>query len=185
MTVDKKEEKWEKTEKPQWYVVHTYSGYENKVKVDLEKTIENRKLQDQMLQVIVPMQDVEELHNGAKKLSQKKLFPGYVLIQMYMTDDTWYVVRNTRGVTGFVGPESKPVPLTEKEINSMFADVAKLVISYSVGEMIEVIAPGPLQGTIAQVESVDEDRETLTIRLDMFGQTEAEFSFADVRRAED
>ena len=167
-----------------WYVVHTYSGYENKVKVDLEKTIENRKLQDQMLQVVVPLQEVEELHNGAKKISQKKLFPGYVLIQMYMTDDTWYVVRNTRGVTGFVGPESKPVPLTQAEIDAMFADVARRVISYSVGEMIEVTAPGPLQGTVAAVESVDEDRELLTIRVEMFGETSAEFSFSDVKRAE-
>lgn len=185
MTVDKKEEKWERTEQPQWYVVHTYSGYENKVKVDLEKTIENRKLQDQMLQVVVPLQQVEELHNGVKKISQKKLFPGYVLIQMYMTDDTWYVVRNTRGVTGFVGPESKPVPLTEAEITAMFADVERCVISYSEGELIEVIAEGPLKGTIAPVESVDEDRELLTIRVDMFGQTMAEFSFSDVKRAED
>ena len=184
MTVDKKEEKWERTEEPQWYVVHTYSGYENKVKVDLEKTIENRKLQDQMLQVVVPLQEVEELHNGARKISQKKLFPGYVLIQMYMTDDTWYVVRNTRGVTGFVGPESKPVPLTRAEIDAMFADVARRVISYSVGEMIEVTAPGPMQGTIAAVESVDEDRELLTIRVEMFGETSAEFSFSDVKRAE-
>lgn len=185
MTIDKKEEKWERTEKPQWYVVHTYSGYENKVKVDLEKTIENRKLQDQMLQVVVPQQEVEERRNGTKKISQKKLFPGYVLIQMYMTDDTWYVVRNTRGVTGFVGPESKPVPLTEAEINSMFADVARRIISYNVGEMIEVTAPGPLQGTVAAVESVDLDREVLTIRVEMFGESEAEFSFSDVKRAEE
>lgn len=185
MTVDKKEEKWERTEKPQWYVVHTYSGYENKVKVDLEKTIENRKLQDQMLQVVVPLQEVEKRNNGTRKTSQRKLFPGYVLIQMYMTDDTWYVVRNTRGVTGFVGPESKPVPLTQAEIDAMFADVAKCVISYSEGEMIEVIAPGPLKGTVAAVESVDEDRELLTIRVEMFGGAPAELSFADVKRAED
>jgi transcriptional antiterminator NusG len=182
MTVDKKEEKWERTEKPQWYVVHTYSGYENKVKVDLEKTIENRKLQDQMLQVVVPLQEVEKFQNGTKKNSQKKLFPGYVLIQMYMTDDTWYVVRNTRGVTGFVGPESKPVALTQAEIDAMFADMEKLIISYSVGEMVEVTAEGPLRGTIAPVESVDEERETLTIRVEMFGETSAEFSFADVTR---
>ena len=185
MTVDKKEEKWERTEKPQWYVVHTYSGYENKVKVDLTKAIENRGLQNQMLQVIVPEQEVEERHNGVKKISQRKLFPGYVLIQMYMTDDTWYVVRNTRGVTGFVGPESKPGPLTEKEINAMLADTARKVISYSVGEMIEVIAEGPLKGTVAKGETVDEDRELLTINVDMFGQSSAEFSFSDVKRAED
>ena len=102
-----------------WYVVHTYSGYENKVKVDIEKTIENRKLQDQILEVSVPMQDVIEVKNGANKQVAKKMFPGYVLLNMEMNDDTWYVVRNTRGVTGFVGPGSKPVPLTEAEMKPL------------------------------------------------------------------
>ena len=100
----------------QWYVVHTYSGYENKVKVDIEKTIENRGLQDQILEVSVPLEEVIELKNGAQKQVERKMFPGYVLIHMIMNDDTWYVVRNTRGVTGFVGPGSKPVPLTEEEM---------------------------------------------------------------------
>lgn len=98
-----------------WYVAHTYSGYENKVKADLEKTIENRHLEDEILEVRVPMQEVVEMKNGAKKTVQKKLFPGYVLVNMIMNDDTWYVVRNTRGVTGFVGPGSKPVPLTGRK----------------------------------------------------------------------
>ena len=110
-----------------WYVVHTYSGYENKVKVDIEKTIENRKLQDQILEVSVPMQDVIELKNGAQKQVAKKMFPGYVLINMVMNDDTWYVVRNTRGVTGFVGPGSKPVPLTEAEMDALGFREAGLV----------------------------------------------------------
>ena len=99
-----------------WYVVHTYSGYENKVKANIEKTIENRHLEDQILEVRVPLQDVVEMRNGAAKQVQKKMFPGYVLLNMVMNDDTWYVVRNTRGVTGFVGPGSKPVPLTEEEM---------------------------------------------------------------------
>ena len=98
-----------------WYVVHTYSGYENKVKANIEKTIENRKLQDQIFEVRVPLQDVVEMKGGVKKNVSKKMFPGYVLVNMVMNDDTWYVVRNTRGVTGFVGPGSKPVPLTEKD----------------------------------------------------------------------
>ncbi len=102
-----------------WYVVHTYSGYENKVKANIEKTIENRHLEEEILEVRVPMQDVVEMKNGAKKNVQKKLFPGYVLINMVMNDDTWYVVRNTRGVTGFVGPGSKPVPLTEAEMKPL------------------------------------------------------------------
>ena len=101
-----------------WYVVHTYSGYENKVKADLEKTIENRKLHDLILEVAVPLEDVVEVKNGVRKEVQKKMFPGYVLIHMVMTDDTWYVVRNTRGVTGFVGPGSKPVPLSEAEMEA-------------------------------------------------------------------
>ena len=99
-----------------WYVVHTYSGYENKVKANIEKTIENRHLEDQILEVRVPLQEVVEMRNGAAKQVQKKMFPGYVLLNMVMNDDTWYVVRNTRGVTGFVGPGSKPVPLTEEEM---------------------------------------------------------------------
>ena len=103
-----------------WYVVHTYSGYENKVKADIEKTIENRHLEEEILEVRIPMQDVVELKNGAKKQVQKKMFPGYVLINMVMNDDTWYVVRNTRGVTGFVGPGSKPVPLTEAEMRPLW-----------------------------------------------------------------
>ena len=102
-----------------WYVVHTYSGYENKVKANIEKTIENRHLEDQILEVRVPMQDVVELKDGASRSVQKKMFPGYVLINMIMNDDTWYVVRNTRGVTGFVGPGSKPVPLTEEEMRPL------------------------------------------------------------------
>ena len=107
-----------------WYVAHTYSGYENKVKADLEKTIENRHLEDEILEVRVPMQEVVEMKNGAKKTVQKKLFPGYVLVNMIMNDDTWYVVRNTRGVTGFVGPGSKPVPLSEAEMKPL-GDVYK------------------------------------------------------------
>ena len=111
-----------------WYVIHTYSGYENKVKVDIEKTIENRNLQDQILEVSVPMQEVIEVKNGANKQVAKKMFPGYVLINMVMNDDTWYVVRNTRGVTGFVGPGSKPVPLSESEIKALGMGDRKSVV---------------------------------------------------------
>lgn len=124
-----------------WYVVHTYSGYENKVKANIEKTIENRKLQDQILEVIVPMQDVVEMKNGAKKQVQKKMFPGYVLINMVMNDDTWYVVRNTRGVTGFVGPGSKPVHLTEVEMESLgIKSVSEMVVDFEVGDSITVVS---------------------------------------------
>ena len=114
-----------------WYVVHTYSGYENKVKANIDKAIENRHLEEQILEVRVPMQDVVELKNGAKKQVQKKMFPGYVLINMVMNDDTWYVVRNTRGVTGFVGPGSKPVPLTDAEMRPLGIKSDNIVVDLS------------------------------------------------------
>ena len=124
-----------------WYVVHTYSGYENKVKVDIEKTIENRNLQDQILEVSVPMLPVVELKNGVEKKADKKMFPGYVLINMVMNDDTWYVVRNTRGVTGFVGPGSKPVPLTEEEMASLgFHREEDVLVDFEAGDMVVVIS---------------------------------------------
>ena len=122
-----------------WFVVHTYSGYENKVKANIEKTIENRQLQDQILEVTVPMEDSFEIKNGAKKQVSRKMFPGYVLIHMIMNDDTWYVVRNTRGVTGFVGPGSKPVPLSEEEMKNLgINNEPKLVIDYAVGDNVTV-----------------------------------------------
>ena len=110
-------------EEAKWYVAHTYSGYENKVKANIDKTIENRHLEDQIFEVRVPLEEVVEVKNGVKKTTMKKLFPGYVLVNMIMNDDTWYVVRNTRGVTGFVGPGSKPVPLTEREVEALGVEV--------------------------------------------------------------
>ena len=124
-----------------WYVAHTYSGYENKVKANIEKTIENRHLEDQILEVRVPMQDVTELKNGAQKLVSKKMFPGYVLINMVMNDDTWYVVRNTRGVTGFVGPGSKPVPLSEEEIGMLGIQSETIEIDFAEGDSVVVSRP--------------------------------------------
>ncbi len=128
-----------------WYVVHTYSGYENKVKADLEKTIKNRNLQDQIQEVSVPMLAVTELKNGLEKQADKKMFPGYVLVRMVMNQDTWYVVRNTRGVTGFVGPGSEPTPLSEEEMLNMgFAEQSEpeMLIDFEVGDMITVISGG-------------------------------------------
>ena len=122
-----------------WYVVHTYSGYENKVKANIDKAIENRHLEEQILEVRVPMQDVVELKNGAKKQVQKKMFPGYVLINMVMNDDTWYVVRNTRGVTGFVGPGSKPVPLTDAEMRPLGIKSDNIVVDFDEGDTVVVI----------------------------------------------
>lgn len=163
-----------------WYVVHTYSGYENKVKANIEKTIENRKLQDQILEVAVPMQDVVEVKNGSKKQVSKKLFPGYVLINMIMNDDTWYVVRNTRGVTGFVGPGSKPVPLSEADIESMGLKVDAPNAPFSIGDSV-VVKSGVWENTTGIVRQIDHKNSTVTINIDMFGrETPVEISFNDI-----
>lgn len=165
-----------------WYVVHTYSGYENKVKVDIEKTIENRKLQDQILEVSVPLQEVEELKNGQRKSSMKKMFPGYVLLYMIMNDDTWYVVRNTRGVTGFVGPGSKPVPLTEEEMENLGIRTNDLIVDFKVGDTIKVVK-GAWEDTIGVIQSIDLQKQKIIINVDMFGrETPVELNFTDVKK---
>ncbi len=165
-----------------WYVAHTYSGYENKVKADLEKTIENRHLEEEILEVRVPMQEVVEMKNGAKKTVQKKLFPGYVLVNMIMNDDTWYVVRNTRGVTGFVGPGSKPVPLTEAEMKPLGIKAENVTIDFSEGDTIVVVA-GAWKDTVGAVQKIDYNKQTATINVELFGRdTPVEISFAEVRK---
>ncbi|MDY2698594.1 MAG: transcription termination/antitermination protein NusG [Lachnospiraceae bacterium] len=165
-----------------WYVVHTYSGYENKVKANIEKTIENRHLEDEILEVRVPMQDVVELKNGAKKTVQKKMFPGYVLINMVMNDDTWYVVRNTRGVTGFVGPGSKPVPLTEAEMKPLGIRTENISVDFAEGDTIAVVA-GVWKDTVGVVQRMDFGKQTATINVELFGRgTPVEISFAEVRK---
>ena len=165
-----------------WYVVHTYSGYENKVKANIEKTIENRHLEEEILEVRVPMQDVMEMKNGARKTVQKKMFPGYVLINMVMNDDTWYVVRNTRGVTGFVGPGSKPVPLSEAEMKPLGIKTENVSVDFAEGDTIAVVA-GVWKDTIGVVQRMDFGKQTATINVELFGrETPVEISFAEVRR---
>lgn len=165
-----------------WYVAHTYSGYENKVKADLEKTIENRHLEDEILEVRVPMQEVVEMKNGAKKTVQKKLFPGYVLVNMIMNDDTWYVVRNTRGVTGFVGPGSKPVPLTDAEMAPLGIQRDDIVVDFEVGDTIQVIA-GAWADTVGVIQTINVQKQSLTINVELFGrETPVEISFAEIKR---
>ncbi len=168
-----------------WYVVHTYSGYENKVKVDLEKTIENRNLQDQILEVSVPMLAVTELKNGLEKQADKKMFPGYVLVKMVMNQDTWYVVRNTRGVTGFVGPGSEPTPLSEEEmLNLGFQEMSEpeMVVDFEVGDMITVIA-GAWKDTVGAIKSINESKKSITINVEMFGrETPVELNFSEVKK---
>ena len=168
-------------EDPMWYVVHTYSGYENKVKTNIDKSIQNLHLEDQILDVQVPVQEVIEVKDGKKKTVQKKLFPGYVLLHMIMNDETWYVVRNTRGVTGFVGPESKPVPLTEEETEKDEPD-QMILVDVEEGDMVNIVS-GAWQDKEGIVQSVNSDRGTVTVGLDMFGrETAVEISFLDIRK---
>ncbi len=165
-----------------WYVVHTYSGYENKVKANIEKTIENRHLEDQILEVRVPLQDVVEMKNGKRQTVQKKMFPGYVLLNMIMNDDTWYVVRNTRGVTGFVGPGSKPVPLTEVEMLNLGVQAENIEIDFEVGDMVNVIA-GVWKDTTGVVRAINQNKQSVTINVEMFGrETPVEIGFAEIRK---
>ncbi|MBQ0146502.1 MAG: transcription termination/antitermination factor NusG [Lachnospiraceae bacterium] len=173
-----------------WYVAHTYSGYENKVKVDIEKTIENRGLQDQIFEVSVPMQAVTEIKNGVEKTSDKKMFPGYVLVNMIMNDDTWYVIRNTRGVTGFVGPGSKPVPLSPEEMVALGFGVPegtvlhekKIVIDFAEGDTVRVIS-GAWKDTVGVITGINEKKKTVSMNVEMFGrETKVELGFSDVRK---
>lgn len=164
-----------------WYVAHTYSGYENKVKADIENTIVNRNLQDQILEVYVPMQEVEREGKDSKKLVQQKMFPAYVLIKMFMNDDTWYVVRNTRGVTGFVGPGSKPVPLTDEEVASMGLMSSVAEAPFSIGDSV-IVTSGIWEDTVGIARQIDLKNKTVTINIDMFGrETPTELSFNDVK----
>ena len=163
-----------------WNVAHTYSGYENKVKMDIEKTIENRNLQDQIFEVSVPMLNVVEEKKDEQKTVQKKMFPAYVLINMIMNDDTWYVVRNTRGVTGFVGPGSKPVPLTDAEMASMGLKVDAPNVPFTIGDSV-LVKSGVWEGTTGIVRKIDHEERMVTISIDIFGrETPTELSFNDV-----
>ena len=165
-----------------WYVVHTYSGYENKVKANIDKTIENRHLEDQILEVRVPLEDVTEVKNGVKKQVSKKMFPGYVLIHMIMNDDTWYVVRNTRGVTGFVGPGSKPVPLTEEEMLPLGIKKEEIQVDFAEGDTV-VVTGGAWKDTVGVITALNVQKQTATINVELFGrETPVEISFAEIKQ---
>ena len=171
-------------EEARWYVVHTYSGYENKVKANIEKTIENRNLQDQILEVMIPVQNVLEItKTGARKQAQKKIFPAYVLIHMIMNDDTWYVVRNTRGVTGFVGPGSKPVPLTEEEMKEMSNMLdGGMELDFSVGDTV-VITSGVWENQTGVIQQINQKTQSVILNVDFFGrETPAEINFTDIKK---
>ena len=169
------------SEEAKWYVVHTYSGYENKVKEDLEKTVENRNLQDMILEVKYPTEEVVEIKDAKRKVVQRKVYPGYVMIKMIMNDKTWYVVRNTRGCTGFVGPASKPVPLTAEEVEKMGVEkAAPLSVDFAVGDTVQITA-GPLEGFMGLVEAIDTENFKVKLKVNMFGrETPAEVEIGQV-----
>ena len=169
-------------EETKWYVVHTYSGYENKVKANIEKLVANQNMQDQIFEVAVPLEDSLEEKNGKKVVVQRKVFPGYVLINMIMNDNTWYVVRNTRGVTGFVGPGSKPVALTEEEVVNLGIMGGSMEINLELGEVVQVMT-GPFEGSAGPVAEIHEDRSTVLVNLSIFGrETPVELNYDQIQK---
>ena len=165
-----------------WYVVHTYSGYENKVKTDLEKTIKNRELEDFFFNIVVPMEEQVEIKDGKRKTNLKKVFPGYVLIKMIVTEESWYIVRNTRGVTGFVGSGTDPIPLTDEEIRTMGFDTVPVNIDYEVNDSVKVIN-GPLDGFVGVVQEINQEKQKVKVLVSMFGrETPVELEFSQVQK---
>ena len=156
-------------ETAKWYVVHTYSGYENKVAENIETVVENQSLQELIEEVRVPTEKVMELKDNKEREVERKIFPGYVLVKMILTDDSWYVIRNIRGVTGFVGPGSKPVPLSEKEVAALGVETVHVEVSYGVGDQVTVVS-GPLEGFTGTVNAVEPDKNLVTITVSMFGR---------------
>jgi transcriptional antiterminator NusG len=170
------------SENVKWYVVHTYSGYENKVKANLEKIVENRNMQDYIYDIVVPLEEQIEIKDGKKKATLKKVFPGYVLVKMIMTDESWYVVRNTRGVTGFVGPGSKPVPLSDEEIRVMGVEEFNTVVDYEVGDNVRVVS-GPLENFIGIVEEINMEKKKVRVSVSMFGrETPVELELVQIQK---
>ena len=163
-----------------WYVAHTYSGYENKVKANIEKSVENRGMQDLIPDVRVPVEEVVEKKGDKEKIVQRKIFPGYVVIKMVMTDESWYVVRNTRGVTGFVGPGSKPVPLSDEEVARMGIEKATAEIKFSIGDYVE-IKSGPMEGFSGKITSVNNESGKVNVMVSMFNrETQVEIDHTQV-----
>ena len=174
------------SEAAKWYVVHTYSGYENKVAQDIERVVENRKLHDLILEVKVPTEKVIEITDGKEKEVERKTYPGYVLLKMVYTDDSWYVVRNTRGVTGFVGPGSEPTPLSEEEVKSLGVEVPSEVhVNFNVGDQVQVSGTA-MDGFVGTVQKIDLDDGTVDVLVSMFGrETQATLALNQIRKLED
>ena len=170
------------TGKAEWYVVHTYSGYENKVKDTLEKAVENRGMQHLVQEVVVPMEEQIEIKDDKKKTTLRKVFPGYVLIKMILTEESWYIVRNVRGVTGFVGGGGKPIPLTAEEIRNMGFEKMPVEINYDVGDTVKIVA-GPLESFIGVVEEINMEKEKVRVLVSMFGrETPVELEFSQIQK---
>ena len=167
---------------PKWYVVHTYSGYENKVKTDLEKTIKNRELEDYFFDIIVPMEEQIEIKEGKRKTNLRKVFPSYVLVKMIVTEKTWYMVRNTRGVTGFVGSGTDPIPLTEEEIRKMGFEVKEVNVDYSVNDSVKIL-DGALRDFVGTVTEINKEKHKVKVLVSMFGrETPVELEFSQVEK---
>ncbi|MCI8594007.1 MAG: transcription termination/antitermination protein NusG [Oscillospiraceae bacterium] len=152
-----------------WYVVHTYSGYENTVKTTIEKYVENRGLRDAILEISIPMETVTEITDNGPKTVERKVFPGYVLVKMVMSDEAWHIIRNIRGVTGFVGSGTKPIPLTEDEIAALGVEKREIVVNYAVGDSVK-ITDGALESFLGTVEEIDLDRAKVRVVVSMFGR---------------
>lgn len=168
-----------------WYVIHTYSGYEKKVAATIEKAVENRGLADLIQEIRIPMEKFSEIKDNAKREAERKLFPSYVMIKMVMNDDSWHIVRNTRGVTGFVGTDTKPIPLTEEEVAALGMEAkAEITLQYEVGDSVK-ITDGPLSGFIGTVNNIDKEKGCVNVTVSMFGrETPVELQFEQVTIAE-
>jgi len=165
-----------------WYVVHTYSGHENKVKVNIEKMVENRGMQDSIIDIIVPTEERIELKDGQRKITTRKMFPGYVIIKMIVTNESWYLVRNTQGVTGFVGHGSEPIPLTKEEVVRMGIEKIRIELDIEPGDTIRIIG-GPFEGQMGIVEEVNPDKQVVKAKVSMFGRdTPVELEFSQVNK---
>ena len=167
---------------PRWYVVHTYSGYENKVKTDLENKIKNRELEDFFFEIVVPMEEQIEIKDGQRKANLKKVFPGYVLVKMIVTEETWYIVRNTRGVTGFVGSGTDPIPLTDEEIRAMGFEESSINVDYDVNDSVQILN-GPFKDSIGTVQEINKEKHKVKVLISMFGrETPIEVDFAQITK---
>ncbi|MBR6772050.1 MAG: transcription termination/antitermination factor NusG [Clostridia bacterium] len=168
-----------------WYVIHTYSGYENKVATTIEKTVENHGLQDLILEVMIPVEKVTEIRDNRQEEVTRKVFPGYVLVKMVMNDESWHIVRNIRGVTSFVGPGSKPVPLTEQEVIKLGVERDEVIVSVAAGDRIR-ITDGPFEGFMGIVEELSDDKRKVKVKISMFGRdTSVELDTVDVEADEE